>query len=407
MQIYNTLTRRRETFKLPASREVRMFVCGPTVYDYCHLGHARTYVAFDVIARYMRFRGYPLFFLMNITDVDEKVIKKAKERDVNFLELAREYEEYFLDDLKSLKVECVNAFARASDHIPEIIDQVTRLIRNGFAYETKTGVYFSVQKFHEYGALSNQSREEISLRRIELCSTKRQPEDFSLWRKIDQEPKWNSPWGSGQPGWHIEDTAIAMKFFGPQYDLHGGAVELIFPHHEAEIAQGEALTGLKPYVKHWLHTGILKIGGRKMSKALGNVISIRNILKSNDYKFLRFYLLTKHYRETVNFSTVELKKSKRKLQFIASAIDNFSNLPITGRRFRNVHALLIRDLEKLETMFMNYMDNDFNTSKALNVIQRMAVRLNNFAKRYGEIDESTQTKALGTLRKLADIFGIL
>ena len=381
-----------------------MFVCGPTVYDFCHIGHARTYIAFDVIAKYLRFKGYQLFFLINITDVAEKLIERSKERGMNFLELSRAYEKYFFEDLKSLRVESVDAFARASDHISEIIDQITKLIEKGFAYETETGVYFDVKKFPEYGLLSNQTPEEILLRPLELCSTKRHPRDFSLWRKTDEEPKWDSPWGFGRPGWHIEDTAIAMKFLGSQYDLHGGAVELIFPHHEAEIAQGEALTGKKPYVRYWLHTGLLKIDGRKMSKSLENIICIKDILKSYDYKALRFYFLSKHYRQIINFSMAELRRSKEELQLFIKSIDNFSNLPITSRPSNN--STLIMDLERLETIFINSMDDDFKTPKALNAILEMASMLDNFALHHKEIAKSTKTKSLGIIRRLADILGI-
>jgi cysteinyl-tRNA synthetase len=382
-----------------------MFVCGPTVYDLCHIGHARTYIVFDVIARYLRFRGHRLFFLMNITDIAEKVIGRSREVGVGFMELSRRYEGYFLEDLRSLGIDSVDAFARASDHIPEIIEQVKGLLEKGFAYETRTGVYFSIDKSPGYGALSKQARWEISLRPIELCSTKRRPEDFSLWRRTDGEPSWDSPWGPGRPGWHVEDTAIAMKFLGPQYDLHGGAAELIFPHHEAEIAQGEALSGRKPYVRFWLHAGLVRVGGRKMGKSLGNAIPIREILKSHGHRELRFYLLSNHYRRPIDFSPSELERSKEELQSIEKAIRDFEDLPAAGGSTRC--RKLIADLEGLEALFMESMDDDFNTPKALEAIRGMANRLDGYARRGKGVDESTRRRALEKVNGLARVLGIL
>ncbi len=382
-----------------------MFVCGPTVYNYCHLGHAKTYIAFDVIAKYLRFKGYSLFLLINITDIAETLIERSKELGISFLELSKKYEKYFFKDLKSLRIESVDAFGRASDQIQEIIDQITGLIKKGFAYETETGVYFNVKKYPDYGYLSRQTPEEISLRPLELCSKKKNPEDFSLWKKIDEDPKWDSPWGFGRPGWHIEDTAIAMKFLGPQYDLHGGGVELIFPHHEAEIAQGEALSGKKPYVRYWLHTGLLKIKMKKMSKSLENIICIRDLLKSYDYRVLRFYLLSKHYRQPINFSKAKLRKSREKLQRLTKSIENFENLPTVSNPSNKLK--LIKNLEKLETAFKNSLDDDFNTPKALKTIQRMAKILDNFAKNNNEINECARMKSLESIRRLADVLGIL
>jgi len=381
-----------------------MFVCGPTVYDYCHLGHARTYVAFDVIARYLRFKGYPLFFLMNITDIDERVVQKAKQTGTDFTEISRTYEKYFLEDLRSLGVNSVDAFARASDHIPEIIAQIRGLIKKRFAYDTTTGVYFNVKKSPRYGLLSR-TRGEISLRPLELCSSKRRPEDFSLWRKTDEDPKWDSPWGFGRPGWHIEDTAIAMKFFGSQYDIHGGASELVFPHHEAEIVQAEAFTGKRPYVEYWLHTGLLNIGGRKMSKSRGNMICNRDILKSYDFRVLRFYLTSHHYRHKINFGEARLKEAGDELRSQVEVIDRFRELSASARS--RTQPRLVRELEGLKILFMKAMDDDFDTPTALRVIQRMINRLRSYAKRHREIDRLTQARSLAVIQELADIFGIL
>ncbi len=293
LRVYNTYTRKKEDFKPIDEKRVKMFVCGPTVYDLSHLGHAKTYLAYDVIARWLRYRGYDLFYLMNITDVDDKIIKRAKERGEDPLKLAREFEESFLQDVASLRIDTTNLHARASDHIPEIVDQIKRLIEMGFAYIAPTGVYFDVPKFEDYGKLSHQDPEELKRHRIEPDPNKRNPQDFSLWKKRKNGvPYWDSPWGEGRPGWHIEDTAIAEKYLGQQYDIHGGGVDLIFPHHEAEIAQMESISGKKPMVRYWLHTGFLKVKGKKMAKSLGNFITIQDALKDYDTETLRLFFLS-------------------------------------------------------------------------------------------------------------------
>ena len=274
--MYNSLTRRLEPFNLDSGSAVKMFVCGPTVYDYVHLGHARTYLAFDMVARYLTFLGYKVCYLMNITDVAERIVGRARELRKNPLDLAKEYEKAFLEDMQALGINTVERYARASDYIPQMIAQVKGLVDRGAAYETQTGVYFEVKKFPKFGELSRLNKEELGLRRLELCSSKRNVEDFSLWRKYDKSVLgWESPWGYGRPGWHIEDTAVSMTNFGDTYDLHGGASELMFPHHEAEIAQAEVFSRKTPFVRFWLHTGLLSVKGRKMSKSLGNVIRIR------------------------------------------------------------------------------------------------------------------------------------
>ena len=238
LRVFNTLAMQEEELPEPDGQEIKAFVCGPTVYDYAHLGHARTYLAVDMMARYLRFRGYRPHVLMNITDIDERIIKKSNETGKSAKEIAGAYEKSFLEDMKALGIDTINRFERASDHIPEMIRQIEQLISTGYAYETDTGVYFDVSRIADYGQLSHQSRADLRLRRLELCSTKRHPEDFSVWRKFEEQPLWDSPWGPGRPGWHIEDTAIAMKYLGSSYDIHLGGAELVFPHHEAELAQG-------------------------------------------------------------------------------------------------------------------------------------------------------------------------
>ncbi|HUK29326.1 MAG TPA: cysteine--tRNA ligase, partial [Candidatus Acidoferrales bacterium] len=323
LMVYNTLSRRKQMFQEPLDGEVKMFVCGPTVYDFVHLGHARTYLAFDLVVRYLKFLGYRVNYLMNITDVAERIVQRAERLKRDPLQLAREYEAAFLEDMKALGIKDVDRYERASDSIPRMITQVRGLIDKGVAYESETGVYFEVSKFPNFGQLSGQSHEELGLRRLELCSSKRKPEDFSLWRKYSEGLAWDSPWGRGRPGWHIEDTAISMAILGDTYDVHGGASELIFPHHEAEIAQAEALTGKMPFVRCWLHTGLLNVDGRKMSKSLGNVVRIRDALRESTAAELRYYFATFHYREPMVFSKDKLTKAKQKLQLLRTSLSQF------------------------------------------------------------------------------------
>ncbi|MBA3044578.1 cysteine--tRNA ligase, partial [archaeon] len=289
LKIYNTLTRQKEEFVPIHGNRVNMFVCGPTVYDYSHLGHARTYIVFDVIARYLRYHGYSVFYLMNITDIDDKMIKRANENRIPVKELADRFTKAFNEDMKRLNVTSVNLYAKATEYLNEIINQINILIEKGFAYEVDGDVYFAVRKFRDFGKLSKQSLDELKAgARIEVDEKKRNPEDFVLWKKQKpDEPFWASPWGNGRPGWHVEDTAITTTYFGDKYDLHGGGLDLIFPHHESEIAIAESVTGEKPFVKYWVHSGFLTLDKEKMSKSLGNFFTIREVLEKYEPEVIR------------------------------------------------------------------------------------------------------------------------
>jgi len=401
LRVRNTLTRRKEILNSPTGSELRMFVCGPTVYDYVHLGHARTYLAFDTITRYLKFSGYRVRYLMNITDVAERVVQRAAELKRDPLQLAHEYETAFLEDIRALGVTEVDKFERASDAIPKMIAQVSGLINKGFAYETETGVYFEVRKFPKFGELSGLSQEELSLRRLELCSSKRNPEDFSLWRKYEEGLAWDSPWGRGRPGWHIEDTAVSMPAFGDTYDLHGGASELIFPHHEAEIAQAEALTGKAPFVRYWLHTGLLSVSGRKMSKSLGNVIRIRDALKEYKPAELRFYFETVHYRAPTTYSNTGLNAARKRLNRLNDNLTSFLKAATRqGSQTGKASAMLARH----EAAFKRFMNDDFNTSGALTVLEEFARLL---AKRGGKLDQHSKAMLEEGFRRMANVLGIL
>jgi cysteinyl-tRNA synthetase len=403
LQIYNSLTRKKEPFLLQPGSTVKFFACGPTVYDYIHLGHARTFIAFDIIARYLEFSGYRVRYLMNITDVADRLIERAQRAKRDPLELAREYERAFLEDMRALDIVNVERYERASDYIPQMQTQITRLMDKGVAYQTETGVYFEVEKFPKFGQLSGQSKEELGLRRLELCSSKRNPEDFSLWRRHDTGLRWESPWGEGRPGWHVEDTAISITNFGDTYDIHGGAAELVFPHHEAEIAQAEALTGKAPFVTFWLHAGLLVTKGRKMSKSLGNAIYVRNALKRYTPAQLRYFFASFHYRDQINISESALKQASTRLKHVQNNFMAFQNLePTTGERKEEKCLSLIRSVE---AQFARHMDNDFDTPRALAVLTSFSRSLAKYSGK--RVNARSKENAERVFRRMADVFGIL
>src|SRR5271167_1571048 len=318
------MSRTLEKFEPTHGNRVNMFVCGPTVYDYSHIGHARTYLAYDTIARYLRAQGFSLFFLMNITDIDDKIINKAKGVNRDPLLLANEFTQDFLQDMKGLGMTSVSLYAKASEHVPEIIAQISTLIEKGFAYQVEGDVYFDVSKFSSYGELSHQNVDQLIMHRIDPDPRKKNVIDFALWKSQKPgEPAWDSPWGKGRPGWHIEDTAITTAYLGPSYDIHGGGLDLIFPHHEAEIAQAEAATGTKPLVKYWLHSGLLMVGGTRMGKSMGNYITIKEALHNHDAETLRLYFAMSHYRSLLDYQEPNIMQAEEVLGKIRSVYNQF------------------------------------------------------------------------------------
>ncbi len=400
MRIFNTLTGKKENLD---KANIKMFVCGPTVYDNSHLGHARTYIAYDVIAKYLRYRGYGLFFLMNITDVNDKIINRARETNADPKEIAIRFEKSFMDDLKSLGIDSIDKFARASEHVAEMIDQVGRLIGNKCAYETKTGVYFDITKFGDYGKLSRQNADELKKHRIEPDATKKHPHDFSLWKKCDKtELGWDSPWGYGRPGWHIEDTAMSEKYLGQQYDIHGGAMDLIFPHHEAEIAQMESVSGKKPMVRFWTHTGFLLVNGEKMAKSLGNFVTIKDALKKHDIEVLRLFFAMSHYRSPIDFDESNLKQTKNTLNTLYNTVSTLNAIE-EGDEEGTIEA----DVDKIKDDFISHMDDDFNTSYAIASLFKLVDLINKCASENRKIGSDDKSLLETALLEMCGIFGIL
>lgn len=396
MEIYSTLIRDKQSLETINDNRINMFVCGPTVYDDAHIGHGRTYISFDTIKRYLEHIGYAVFYLQNITDVDDKIINRAKETNQEPLDIARKYEKRYIEDMHKLNVFGVNLFARATDHMPEIIDQIERLIELGYAYETGDGIYFEIAKFPEFGKLANRKPEELESHREIAKTTKKSQNDFALWKKREDKDEitWDSPWGKGRPGWHIEDTAITEYYFGPQYDIHGGGLDLIFPHHEAEITQMESVSGKAPMVEFWLHTGFLNVSGEKMSKSLNNFITIRELLEEVEPDTFRFFVLSTHYRSPIDFSK-----------------DNLHQAEATLNRIRNYYARVAEKatgnngesefLNQYSDKFYTAMNDDFHTPRAIKSIFNLINATN-----FDELSENDFTAIKNFLDTVSDIFGI-
>ncbi|WP_409199641.1 cysteine--tRNA ligase [Methanobrevibacter sp. DSM 116169] len=365
MKIYSTMTRQKEDLKSIDTNKIKLFVCGPTVYDDAHIGHGRTYIFFDVIKRYLEYIGYSVFYLQNITDVDDKIIEKAKTLNCEASDIAKVFEKRYIEDMHSLNVNNVNIYAKSTDFIDEIISQIARIMDNGFAYETDDGVYFEVRKFESYGELSNRKIDELESHRKIAKTSKKDSHDFVLWKKRENtnEPVWDSPWGKGRPGWHIEDTAITEYFFDNKYDIHGGGLDLMFPHHEAEIAQIKAISD-DSTVNYWLHSGFLNISGLKMSKSLNNFLSIRDVLKEFSPEVFRFFIISSHYRSHVEFSKDDLVQAEKALNKIKNYAEKLNETKI-DKSIKARKNPEYPPLKKVREEFFNSMDDDFNTSKAI------------------------------------------
>lgn len=371
--IYNTLSRKIEEFKPFQPRKVQMYVCGPTVYDYSHLGHARTYVAFDVIKRYLVLRGYDVFHVQNITDIDDKIIKKANQEGRDWKEIADFYTKDYLESLEKLNIH-VDLHPRVTYHINEIIDFVSKLIDKGYAYVAPSGsVYFDVDKYEDYGALSNRKDKE-QWSQEEFAKEKKNPYDFALWKSAKSgEPYWDSPWSLGRPGWHIECSVMSSKYLGKQIDIHGGGTDLIFPHHENERAQSEALLEVKPWVKYWVHTGLLSIRGEKMSKSLGNIMPLKDLFKEYKPEVVRLWLASSHYRKILNFTDQSLEQAEQNYQRLIDSVSLLNNLIREEKydfRLKDKDIEMANYIRELREKFYEAMDDDFNTSAAFSQVYK-------------------------------------
>ncbi|WP_278427560.1 cysteine--tRNA ligase [Pantoea dispersa] len=393
LKIYNTLSRQKEEFKPIHAGEIGMYVCGITVYDLCHIGHGRTFVAFDVVARYLRYVGYKLKYVRNITDIDDKIIKRANENGESIETLTNRMIAEMHKDFAALGILPPDLEPRATRHIAEIIELVGKLIDRGHAYVADNGdVMFDVLSDKDYGALSRQDLEQLQAgARVEVAEVKRNPMDFVLWKmsKAD-EPAWNSPWGNGRPGWHIECSAMNSKQLGTHFDIHGGGSDLMFPHHENEVAQSTCAHD-GPYVNYWMHSGMVMVDREKMSKSLGNFFTVRDVLQHYDAETVRYFLMSGHYRSQLNYGEDNLNQARAALERLYTALrhTDASATPAGGEAF--------------EARFRTAMDDDFNTPEAYSVLFDMAREVNRLK---GE-DKAAADALAAKLRQLADVLGIL
>lgn len=423
VQLFNTLSGKKETVKPGRGKQLKLFVCGPTVYDHSHIGHARTYIFFDFLVKYLRSQGLDVFYLQNITNIDDRIIKRAREEKKNPLRLADFFTKEYLKDMKMLGVDAVDAYAPATKFIPAIVHQVETLIKKGYAYKVENdGYYFDISRFSDYGKLSKRTVEqaEDSVSRIDESVQKKNRGDFALWKLahpnsaiqmrpseyykvkvINGEPLWNTRLGWGRPGWHIEDTAISEHYFGPQYDIHGGGLDLKFPHHEAEIAQQEAASGEKPFVKIWMHTGFLTINGKKMSKSLKNFITIKSFLEKNEAKMLRLMVFQHHYRSPMNYNEKLLESARNtwsNIKLFMDKLDFFIN-------YRKSNGGGIPDAYLQESnLFEVALSDDMNTPVALSLIFNV---MNNYNEMLSVKDHASLVKARNSIKEKLLLFGIL
>lgn len=381
MKIYNTLTGRKEEFVPVTPNRVRIYACGVTVYDYCHIGHARSAIVFDAISKYLRYKGFDVKYVRNFTDIDDKIINKAKQEGTAWDSIARKYTDEYYRDMGRLGVRRADVEPKATEHIKEIIDIVKGLIDKGYAYEVDGSVYFEVDKFHEYGKLSKRDREEmIAGARVEVDERKKDPMDFALWKKSKEgEPSWESPWGPGRPGWHIECSAMSIKHLGESFDIHGGGADLIFPHHENEIAQSEAFTG-KPFARYWIHNGFITIDKEKMSKSLGNFFTIKEVLDKFAPEVVRFFLISTHYRSPIEFSDEQLREAESSIDRYYTTIVRINDFleRDEGEESIDIGRAFEETVFSFKEKFEEAMDDDFNTALALGHIFELIRDVNRF-----------------------------
>ena len=408
MRIYNTLSRKKEEFVPLEPGKVRIYACGPTVYNYIHIGNARPICVFDVLRRYLEYRGYEVKFVQNFTDIDDKLIKKANEEGITVAEVAERYIAEYKKDAEGLGVRPANVHPRATEVVDKIIEIVSHLVEKGYAYESNGDVYFRVHKFEDYGKLSHMPIEDLEAgSRVDVSEIKEDPLDFALWKAAKPgEPYWESPWGKGRPGWHIECTAMIQKHLGETIDIHCGGQDLTFPHHEDEIAQGECCTG-KPYARYWMHNGFINVDNQKMSKSLGNFFTVRDIAKEFDLEAVRMFMLGAQYRSPINFSREMIEQAKASLDRLYTARDHYLFLLQNAKdgELGEKELALMEKVKAAREGFDEAMDDDLNTADAMGKMFEL-VRDANVA-----LDENSPKQAiaavLDALGEMAGVFGIL
>lgn len=408
MKVYNTLTRKKEEFIPITQGEVKMYVCGPTVYNFFHIGNGRTFIVFDTIRRYFEYRGYKVKFVQNFTDVDDKLIKKANEENITLRQIGDKYISEYYKDADGLNIKRATVNPRATEYIDEIIKFVEELIQKGFAYEVDGDVYFSTKNFTTYGKLSGQNLDDLQAgARISVDERKKDSMDFAIWKaKKEGEPGWECPWGEGRPGWHIECSCMAKNILGDTIDIHAGGSDLVFPHHENEIAQSEALTG-KTFANYWMHSAFVNINNEKMSKSLNNFFTAREILERYDADVIRFLMLSGHYRVQLNFSEDLLESAKASVERLYNAVSNLENLLEEScvDEINDKEEKYIASLDVYRKRYIDKMDDDFNTADAISVLFDLVKDINTNV----SVDSSRKAiqAALDIIRELGDPLGIL
>jgi cysteinyl-tRNA synthetase len=395
MRLYNTLSRQKEEF-IPSGDEVKMYVCGITPYAPCHLGHAMSYIVFDTIRRYLEFRGYRVRYVQNFTDVDDKIIARANELGIPIEELSQGLIEEYFEEMDALNVKRADAYPKATEEIPDIIEAVRKLLEKGYAYEAKGDVYFRVRSRPDYGKLSHRSLEGMMAgARVEVGEAKEHPLDFALWKAAKPgEPSWECPWGAGRPGWHIECSIMAQKYLGESIDIHGGGQDLIFPHHENEIAQSESLSGV-PFARYWLHNGLLQLGQDKMSKSLGNLITVKEALSRYSPDAIRLFMLSSHYRSPMTYSEESLEAMERAMERLRRVVYDYEGVSTS---FAEEDELLYQNYRQ---EFIKAMDDDFNTAQAVAVLFNLDREIYQWRSEGFTVEEAQKT-----LRELAGVLGL-
>lgn len=410
MKLFNTLTRQKDEFVPIEEGKVKMYSCGPTVYNYFHIGNARPFIIFDTLRRYLEYKGYDVTFVQNFTDIDDKMINKANELGITVKELADQYiDEYFVD-AKGLGIHEATVHPRATENIEAIIGIIKHLIENGYAYNVDGDVYYSTKKFKEYGKLSHQPLEDLeSGARIEVNEDKQDPMDFALWKKQKPgEPAWESPWGMGRPGWHIECSAMANKYLAKTIDIHSGGQDLIFPHHENEIAQSEAANGCQ-FANYWVHNGYINVDNRKMSKSLGNFFTVRDVAKEFDYEVIRFFMLSAHYRSPINFSKDLMDSAKSALDRIYTCMETLKFLSENSKQdtIKDDENQVKQAFDGYKQKFIDAMEDDLNTADAISELFEIVGEANKKLTAENEPSKEILDYALSMLSELGGVLGLL